>query len=72
MKIWITFRDKIRMITRVIQKDTTIKGNFIENSRSDLERYVWAEIESYSIMRLLLLTVIMVLFFSLQVHLLLF
>ena len=42
-----TFRDKIRMITRVIQKDTTIKENFMK-IRSDLERYVWAEIESYS------------------------
>ena len=35
------------MITRVIQKDTTIKENFMK-IRSDLERYVWAEIESYS------------------------
>lgn len=42
-----TFRDKIRMITRVFQKDTTIKENFMK-IRSDLERYIWAEIESYS------------------------
>lgn len=41
------FSDKIRMITRIIQKDTTIEDDFLK-IRNDLERYIWTEIESYS------------------------